>query len=476
MPRATGLVLVALMAALVLPTSVMAAKADRFTDTSTQLWCSELRSDAGTAYVSAWHSDRGETFADVGFWAAPATRDTSPVTWAGWSNATQMSTDGSSLEITFGVYGFNEGDVDDPSDLVLIGEGTLTALLIPTGDPETFGGNDQYGNHHFRSSSSYQAFEVSGSLELPTGISFDLAGCQAFRMTDEWFNNNPANSVSHSSELLLSCSWSTEDAFVGLIASETALGTKADLWVETADNYVYGSGSVSLSRSAFEATFDLYSKYDDSVAAGSASASAVLTTLDRLSQSEEFGDGRFTIKGVLLGVTGSLTVEAASGATSFEMGEASCQAGDVRFSELPGRPERPEPVANDTPETAIPLKLGDKVLVNIAGAEDAPEVPCLVDDGEGGTFEGLMTNTVWWRVEGIGGPITVDTAGSGFDTMIAVYVADGDPVGASIGCVDDVDEGLEARITFDTAADASYFVQTGGFGGSTGDLSVLVYE
>ena len=358
----------------------------------------------------------------------------------------------------------------------MIGEGTLTALLTPAGDPETFGGNDQYGNHHFRSSSSYQAYEVSGSLELPTGISFDLAGCQAFRMTDEWFNNNPANSVSHSSELQLSCSWSTEDGYVGLIASETALGTKADLWVETADDFLYGSGSVSLSRSAFEATFDLYSKYDESEPAGSASASAVLTTLDRLSQSEEFGDSRFTVKGVLLGVAGSLTVETASGATSFAMDETSCQAGDVRFSELPDQPERPEPVENDTPETAIPLKLGDKVLVNIAGAEESPEVPCLVDDGEGGTFEGLMTNTVWWRIEGTGGSITVDTAGSGFDTMIAVYVADGDAVGASVGCVDDVDEGLEARITFDTAVDASYFVQTGGFGGSTGDLSVLVYE
>ena len=127
MPRAAGLVLVALVAALIIPTSVMAAKADRYTDTSTQLWCGELQSDAGTAYASAWLSDRGETFADLGFWAAPATRETSPITWAGWSNETLMSDDGSTLEITFGVYGSNEGDVDDPSDLVFIGDGTLTA-------------------------------------------------------------------------------------------------------------------------------------------------------------------------------------------------------------------------------------------------------------------------------------------------------------------------------------------------------------
>ena len=233
---------------------------------------------------------------------------------------------------------------------------------------------------------------------------------------------------------------------------------------------------MALSRSAFDATFDLYSKWDESESAGSASASAVLTTLDRISQSEEFGDGRFTVKGLVLGVVGSLTVETGSGTTSFDMDETSCQAGDVRFSELPDRPERPEPVENDTPDTAIPLKLGDKVLVNTAGAEEVPEAPCLLDDGDGGTFEGLITHTVWWRIEGTGGPITVDTGGSGFDTIVAVYVAEGDAVGASVGCVDDVDEGLEARITFDTAADASYFVQTGGFAGSTGDLSILIYE
>jgi hypothetical protein len=476
MPRAAGLVLVALVAALVLPTSVMAAKADRYTDTSTQLWCSQLRSDAGTAYVSAWHSDRGETFADLGFWAAPATRETSPVTWAGWSNAALMSTDGSTLAITFGVYGLNEGDVDDPSDLVLIGDGTLTALLTPVGDAETFGGNDQYGNHHFRSSSSYQAYEVSGSLELPTGISFDLADCQAFRTTDEWFNNNPANSVSRASELQVSCVWSTKDGSVGLVASETAIGTKADLWVETTDNFIFGSGSVSLSRSAFEATFDLHPKWDESESAGTATASAALTELDRVSQSEVFGDSRFTVKGLLLGVAGSLTVETTGGTTSLDMDDTSCQAGDVRFSEFPSRPERPEPVANDTPDTAIPVKLFDKLFVSTAGTDKAPEAACLLDDGEGGTFEGDMTNTVWWRLEGTGSSITIDTGGSTFDTMVAVYLVEDGVVGAQVGCVDDVGESLQALITFDTAGDASYLVQTGGFGGETGDLALVIYE
>ena len=99
-----------------------------------------------------------------------------------------------------------------------------------------------------------------------------------------------------------------------------------------------------------------------------------------------------------------------------------------------------------------------------------------MDDGEGGTFDGPMTNTVWWRIEATGGSITVDTGGSTFDTMVAVYLVEDGAVGAQIACVDDVDESLQALVTFETVGDASYLVQTGGFGGETGDLALAIYE
>ena len=107
--------------------------------------------------------------------------------------------------------------------------------------------------------------------------------------------------------------------------------------------------------------------------------------------------------------------------------------------------------------------------MSTAGTAEAPEAPCLIDDGEGGTFEGPMTNTVWWRIEATGGSITVDTAGSPFDTMVAVYLVEDGRGWCAVGCVDDVDESLQALVTFETAGDASYLVQTGGFGGD-GDL------
>jgi hypothetical protein len=114
--------------------------------------------------------------------------------------------------------------------------------------------------------------------------------------------------------------------------------------------------------------------------------------------------------------------------------------------------------------------------VSTAGTDLAAEAPCTFTDPDGTTYEGSLTNTLWWRIEGTGSAITVDTAGSTFDTMVAVYLVDGDKIGAQVGCIDDVDESLQARITFETVADASYLVQTGGFGGETGDLNVSIYE
>ena len=475
MPRAAGSILVALIAALILPTSVMAARAERHTDSSVSVFCDDLQSAAGSAYVNAWISDSGETFADLGFWAAPAQPGESHVTWTGWTNDGLMSVDGSSLEITFGVYS-TDGDSEAPSDLEFVGDATFSAVLTPAGEPETYRSNDQTGNSHTRSSGSWQRFDVAGSLTLPDAISFDLGSCEIASSTEHWFSNQPTHSVSHSSELGLTCGWETDDGYVSLFAVSQDFGAVSTLWISSGEEFLFGAGTASISPSAFDATYDLYPGWDEADPVGTASASAVLTTMQRVSSSQVFGDSRFTAKGVQLAVSGSLTIDTGDGTTSLAMDGAACQASDVRFSELPARKERVEPVQNDTPETATPLKLGDKLLVSTTGATAEPEAPCLFDDGEGGTFEGPMTNTIWWRIEGTAGSLTIDTAGSSFDTMVAVYLADGTSVGEQVGCVDDVDESLQARITFDAAAGASYFVQTGGFDGSTGDLALLISE
>jgi len=68
--------------------------------------------------------------------------------------------------------------------------------------------------------------------------------------------------------------------------------------------------------------------------------------------------------------------------------------------------------------------------------------------------------------------VTVYTAGSDYDTVVGVYTDAGGGL-VSIGCVDDVDS-LQARITIPTETGITYFIQAGGFGGSSGTLVLTI--
>jgi hypothetical protein len=89
--------------------------------------------------------------------------------------------------------------------------------------------------------------------------------------------------------------------------------------------------------------------------------------------------------------------------------------------------------------------------------------PC-TDEHEPEEFPVPIGKTLWYSFEGTGGPVTTDSAGSNFDTVIGVCGAELN----QIACVDDVvDEpgfSLQAAATIDTAEGASYLVQVGGFG------------
>ena len=98
-------------------------------------------------------------------------------------------------------------------------------------------------------------------------------------------------------------------------------------------------------------------------------------------------------------------------------------------------------------------------------------------------FEVPVGHTVWYRIVGTGGPVTVDTAGSDYDTIIAVYTADGSGGFTPVpdACVDDVGLDpigvtLQSAVTFDTVAGTTYYVQIGGYPQSFpyGNLRVAV--
>ena len=139
------------------------------------------------------------------------------------------------------------------------------------------------------------------------------------------------------------------------------------------------------------------------------------------------------------------------------------------FNDASGPKESGQAPKNDDPAGAVALSAGSKYNQQTKAAAAEPEQPCEPFPGEALP----LGKTVWYTVEGTGGPVTIDTAGSNFDTIVGVYSADLE----QIACVDDVfDAGfsLQSRVTWDTGPGELYLVQVGGFAAEYGLLKVQV--
>jgi hypothetical protein len=137
-----------------------------------------------------------------------------------------------------------------------------------------------------------------------------------------------------------------------------------------------------------------------------------------------------------------------------------------------GPPPSYDPPANDHPANAIDLGPGTIRTSNrgaAPGSEGACGTPEVGDPPPYG-------RTMWFAVEGNGAPVTIDTAGSDFDTVVAVY--DGDPTVLG-SCTDDVVLGAEhlaltqqAVVVIDTVLGHRYLIEIGGFDGASTGIGV----
>ena len=135
-----------------------------------------------------------------------------------------------------------------------------------------------------------------------------------------------------------------------------------------------------------------------------------------------------------------------------------------------GAPGGGAPPRNDSPAGAVPLAGTTTVQTSGTALEAEQPNPCTVAWDERPDYR--ATHTVWYTLTG-DGPTTVDTAGSRFDTAIAVYTRDGSGsfVPLDGACNDDsrvaiapglFGVSLQARSTFDAEPGTVYYVQVGG--------------
>jgi hypothetical protein len=464
---------VALVAGVLLVAPVSAAPPQRTSDTQHILLCEELEADGGSAFLVMGESEQFGTFAEAAFWPPDAPPATDDPTWIAME--AEVDFDGTSASATILMVEFVPSEEEPPfGDPV--GNATVSATLTPEGGPEAYRFQDNSGNQLIRREGTVQAYSVTGTLTMPNGVEFDLSSCEAFTDTFTEFTNTPASTVSRFSSFDLNCGWETENGFVGLFATANEFDGFTEVFIADGEDEYFGfpSGPFTLTTAEFSADYEIVSATEGGDPVGTASASATLTPGERINERFVFGDVKQHVVGRSYLVDGTLTVTLNGQTTELAMDESSCFAADVTVTDhsSPGQGGGGRPLPNDLPEAAEPIEIGETVTVrNTGGTALEPEAPCVVTF-EDGDFDVPLGHTAWWSFTGTGSPVTVDTTGSGFDTVAGVYADDGGTL-TQVGCNDDF-EGLEAQLTVDTEAGVTYYVQVGGFAGESGSLVLTI--
>ncbi|HVL89634.1 MAG TPA: hypothetical protein VM841_05290 [Actinomycetota bacterium] len=124
--------------------------------------------------------------------------------------------------------------------------------------------------------------------------------------------------------------------------------------------------------------------------------------------------------------------------------------------------------ANDNFADAQPVALNSSTSTSTLGATR--------ELGEPGHCN--SASTVWYRFEPQdSSSVRIDTAGSNYDTTLAVYTGTASPPAWDlelVDCNDDTSEDLTSAVGFQAEAGQTYYIQAGGFDGAQGSLVLTV--
>jgi hypothetical protein len=365
-----------------------------------------------------------------------------------------------------------DGETHEP-----VGQASIDITLTPAGPAEAIAETGRFGNTRIRTTVTTQEMAVQGFLILPNGAEFDLSTADALRTTYERWATQPKATVGDGFVLTIECSWQSSDTFAALTAQATAIDDAASLFVRTATNdFVGGDPDPALGSEGLQATFELFGGEES----GAAEAAATFTeTGEPTTYVDQVQDSRAKVIAQQLIAEGTVTVRLPGDTLTFPLDDASCDVLHEDFHAVLKVANGPAPDApvNDAPDRALPLNPGGVANVLTGGAAAAGEelTDCLVRPGDPPEIL-PFAHTVWYTFRGTGGRVTLDTAGSDFDTVIAVYRRGADGLD-ELACGDDValePVGLsrQASVTLATERGTTYYVQAGGFINESGRLRV----
>ena len=364
---------------------------------------------------------------------------------------------------------------------LFVGTAIINAVLEPIGDPETFEDRFRDGNRWVTVREAFQELAVSGSAVLDDFFDVDLSECFGSQFESEFTSTNPNAFVGRFEDHFLECALEDTEAFGFLFAATSDFGTFVDVFIETSEGFLFGfTEDATFTDSELSAVIDLFADEGENGENGEngnggpvaqAIVDGTLTSLGTSTSNIVFQNGRVKSVVETFDVTGTVEVN------GFELAMVDCVsqsfADRVRVSNPSGpKPSGPTP-GNDVPAGAESLDARGTTNAQNKAASLAPEAECVVifdenGNGENGhepeEFPVPVGNTLWYSFEGTGGPVTIDSAGSNFDTVLGVY----DTQLNQLVCVDDVGDetgfSLQAAATVDTELGMIYLVQIGGFG------------
>ena len=460
MRRCLTILASALLLVAILPGAVAGARITKYQDHHVGAFC-ETPVDGG--YVSSrleTSTGFGDS-AEVDVWLDPAIPFEDPATMTGVTESVQASEGPTevALSATFDIFG---------PDGAPLGSAQLDATMTRVGDPQPITSSN-IGNHHSKTAGTFQNLEGTATLTLPGPIVLSLPGCTGDITDISVFDSNPTSFVLSNKGVVVDCFWETPDAVATFTATQDTFGFVAFASLITPDQNVFDTGSGgtgSLTATSLTASIPMADEATGDPS--SATASATLTAngspvTSTLLQSTV----RQTITQQALVPVGQI-VFSIGPSFLFAIDQEHCQASSFTSKQIGTSPSGPKPggkvPVNDAPDGALALKAGSRLNVQTGGASAAAEVQ-VTTCPEG--FADQMGRTLWYKITGTGAPVTVDTAGSNFDTVLGVFERDGADF-TEIACDDDVSfqpvgSTYQAALTFGTVAGHTYWVEVGGF-------------
>jgi hypothetical protein len=336
--------------------------------------------------------------------------------------------------------------------------------MAPVGDPEPIVPFDN-GNVHSATAGTVQHLEGDATLTIGATV-LVLPECHGDITDVRVFETAPHSFVGTVKGVSINCLWETPDSVASFFAVQDTFGFFTDAFLETPDRTVFssGNGTGSLTSTALTASMPLIDEVTDDTY--SAEATATFAAAGKPVTSTELGQTfRRKLTEQALVPVGRVVF---STGDAFDLDQEHCRTVSFTRQTIANIPSGPKPggkpPVNDAPEGAIVAKAGSRFTVQTDGAalEAEAQVGQTCDEG---IFD-TMGRTVWYKVTGTGAPITFDTAGSTFDTVLGLFARDGDDF-TELACVDDVlsdpvGSTYQAALTFDTVAGETYWVEVGG--------------